>query len=160
MNAALTRTLIVVGTVLVLAMVNMSIQGKERIVRTGETIFLDLRPVDPRSLMQGDYMALRFNLADEITATLSDTPTGASQTAQILLDERRVATLAPAGIKGDLFIRYRLRGPQVWLGTNAYFFEEGTAHNYDAARYAEFKVDRGSGEAVLVGLRDAEMGRL
>jgi uncharacterized membrane-anchored protein len=160
MNAALTRTLIVLGAVLVLALVNMSIQGKERIVRTGETIYLELRPVDPRSLMQGDYMALRFSLADRIGATLSDTPMGASQAAQIVLDERRVATLAPPGTKGDLFIRYRLRGAQVWLGTNAYFFEEGTARNYNAARYAEFKVDRSSGEAVLVGLRDVGLGRL
>ena len=50
-------------------------------------------------------------------------------------------------------IRYRLRNGRVWLGTNAFFFEEGKAAQYERARYGEFRLDRDSGEAVLVGLR-------
>jgi uncharacterized membrane-anchored protein len=48
----------------------------------------------------------------------------------------------------------------VWLGTNAYFFEEGTAARYENARYGEFRLDRESGEAVLTGLIDAQFRRL
>jgi uncharacterized membrane-anchored protein len=40
------------------------------------------------------------------------------------------------------------------LGTNAFFFQEGDAERFSSARYGEFRVDRSSGEAVLVGLRD------
>ena len=57
-------------------------------------------------------------------------------------------------------LRYRLRGNQVWLGTNAYFFEEGSARHYERARFGEFRVDRDTGEAVLVGLRDAALAPL
>jgi len=59
-----------------------------------------------------------------------------------------------------LRIRYRIRNCRVWLGTNAYFFEEGTASRYDGAKYGEFRVDPVSGEAVLVGLADETLSDL
>jgi uncharacterized membrane-anchored protein len=157
MNAALTRTLILLGALLVLAAVNYSIHGKEQVIRTGEPIYLELAPVDPRSLMQGDYMALRFQLADAIESSLSGVPSGANQQAPIVLDDHGVAMLAASGADSDLHIRYRLRNGRVWLGTNAYFFEEGAAARFADARYGEFRVNRASGEAVLVALRDSEM---
>ena len=41
-----------------------------------------------------------------------------------------------------------------WLiGPDAYFFEEGTGEQYEAARYGEFRLQE-SGKALLVGLRD------
>jgi uncharacterized membrane-anchored protein len=59
-----------------------------------------------------------------------------------------------------LRIAFRIRNGEVWLGTNAYFFEEGFADRYAMARYGEFRVNRASGDAVLVGLRDEELRRL
>jgi uncharacterized membrane-anchored protein len=141
------RALIVVSVVLILGAVNWSIYAKERIKSGGERIYLELAPVDPRSLMQGDYMALRFSLANEIQAE-------AGGRAPLLLDANGVATLNPDPVKATLHIRYRVRNHQVWLGTNAYFFEEGSADRYAQARYGEFRIDRYSGEAVLVALRD------
>jgi uncharacterized membrane-anchored protein len=160
MNTAWTRAVILLGALLVLASVNNSIYGKEQVIRSGERIYLELAPVDPRSLMQGDYMALRFQLADAIDQPLSSVVSSAGLRAPIVLDERGVATLAPGGADSDLFIRYRIRNGRVWLGTNAYFFEEGNASRFAAAHYGEFRLDRASGEAVLVGLRDAQMQAL
>jgi uncharacterized membrane-anchored protein len=144
------RALLAVAVVLVLGAVNWSIYAKERIKTQGDRVYLELAPVDPRSLMQGDYMALRFSLANEITATESGT-------APLFVDERGVATVNRSPKAGDLRIRYRLRNGQVWLGTNAYFFEEGNAERYAGARYGEFRVDRGTGEAVLVALADENL---
>jgi uncharacterized membrane-anchored protein len=149
-NATFTRALLVVAVVLVLGAVNWSIVAKERIKTQGERIYLELAPVDPRSLMQGDYMALRFSLATEIVATESGS-------APLSLDERGIATLSRSPKPGDLRIRYRERNGQVWLGTNAYFFEEGQAERYEGARYGEFRIDRESGEAVLVALADENL---
>jgi uncharacterized membrane-anchored protein len=153
MKSVLTRALLLVAGVIVLVAVNGSIVAKERIKRNGERIFLELAPVDPRSLMQGDYMALRFTIATQLS-------TESSGSAAIRLDERGVATPDPAPRKDGLRIRYRLRDGQVWLGTNAYFFEEGMATHFNDARYGEFRLDRETGEAVLVGLRDAELRNL
>jgi uncharacterized membrane-anchored protein len=160
MSVTWTRTVILLGALLVMVAVNYSIYGKEQIIRTGEPIYLELAPVDPRSLMQGDYMALRFQLADAIEGSLSVAPSGASQRAPIALDDRGVAKLATDGAESELLIRYRIRNGQVWLGTNAYFFEEGEASRFADARFGEFRLDRASGEAVLVRLRDGEMKAL
>ncbi|WP_129645208.1 GDYXXLXY domain-containing protein [Peristeroidobacter agariperforans] len=158
MGSTLTRAITALGAILVLVAVNHSIRAKERIISTGEPIYLALAPVDPRSLMQGDYMALRFQLADQLSAEY--TANISNLRAPIVLDARQVATLAGQGIPTDLFIRYRLRDGGAWLGTNAYFFEEGAAARFTNARFGEFRLDRDSGEAVLVGLRDAELKAL
>jgi uncharacterized membrane-anchored protein len=153
MNASQTRALLAVAVVLVLGAVNWSIVAKERIKTQGERIFLALAPVDPRSLMQGDYMALRFEIANNIS-------TEAEGRAPLFVDERGIATLNPSPATARLHIRYRVRNGQIWLGTNAYFFEEGTAQRYQGARYGEFRVDRDSGEAVLVGLANDNLKKI
>lgn len=159
MSPRLSRALTLLGAVLVLGAVNASIYGKERVIRGGETVYLELAPVDPRSLMQGDYMALRFRLADRIQLWREAEGREGLRTAPLRVDDRGVGTLSE-GDGGTLEIAFRMRGGRVWLGTNAYFFEEGTAARYSGARYGEFRVDPSSGEAVLVGLRDAELGPL
>ena len=50
----------VIMLVIILAVINFSIYSKEQHLKQGDTVYLKLAPVDPRSLMQGDYMALRF----------------------------------------------------------------------------------------------------
>lgn len=135
-----------------LAAVNVSIVAKERIKTSGDRIYLALAPVDPRSLMQGDYMALRFEIAEQIKAE-------SSGSAPLVVAPNGIATLNPDANAAGLRIRYRIRDGQVWLGTNAYFFEEGTAHQYAGARYGEFRIDRESGEAVLVGLTGDDLRR-
>ena len=174
MKSLCIRGLIALGALLVLGAVNVSIVGKERIERDGDVVYLALAPVDPRSLMQGDYMALRFALADELARELergdekAGTPRreGETRFARIALDAQRVARLASIetrdapGTPAPMRLRYRIRNGQVWLGTNAFFFEEGTAERFTSARYGEFRVDRASGEAVLVGLRDQALQAL
>jgi uncharacterized membrane-anchored protein len=150
-----TRLLIAAGAVLVLGAVNVSIAGKEGIKRDGEVVFLELAPVDPRSLMQGDYMALRFALARQIEP--ADMREGEVRHVNVTLDARRVAQLSAGTESAAIKLRYRLRNNQIWLGTNAFFFEEGSAARFEPARFGEFRVDRASGEAVLVGLRGADL---
>lgn len=164
MKAVTLRALIVFGALLVLGAVNFAIAGKECIRRSGEVVYLPLAPVDPRSLIQGDYMALRFAMARDIErrdeADKRATREGQVAFAAVTLDDRRVASLAGTEAALSMKLRYRIRSGHVWLGTNAFFFEEGTAERFTGARYGEFRVDRDSGEAVLVGLRDDKLGAL
>jgi uncharacterized membrane-anchored protein len=153
MTTKVSRMLIAAAVLLVLAAVDWSIVAKERIKTHGEIILLELAPVDPRSLMQGDYMALRFELAQQISPEQGGL-------APLTLDEHRVARLDPSPQDARLHIRFRVRNGQVWLGTNAYFFEEGRAERLNGARYGEFHLDPETGEAVLTALRDAEFRKL
>jgi len=45
------------------------------------------------------------------------------------------------------------------FATNAFFFQEGDAGLYEAARYGEFRVDD-DGELLLTGLRGRALERL
>lgn len=58
------------GLLLALAVANRGIVQRERILSDGRVVLMELQPVDPRSLMQGDYMALRFAVVDEIRDAL------------------------------------------------------------------------------------------
>jgi uncharacterized membrane-anchored protein len=161
MSPLSTRAVAIAALLIVLAAVNYSIYGKEQIIRSGEVIYLELAPVDPRSLMQGDYMALRFRLTEGIeSARTAGTLEDNVRTAPLLLDDRRVATLGSAN-DATLRIRFQvLAYDLIWLGTNAYFFAEGTAERYATARYGEFRLSPETGEAVLVGLRDTDLNSL
>jgi len=143
---------------LILIVVNAMIFGKEKILAEGETMLLQLAPRDPRSLMQGDYMALRYSLANEIR---QKTPEQVSIDGQVVvtLDQQGVAqyvrlhdpstTLAA----NEKLLRFRQRGDQLRLASNAYFFQEGHGVYYRDARYGELRVSS-DGDAVLIGLRD------
>jgi uncharacterized membrane-anchored protein len=112
--------------------------------------------------MQGDYMALRFRVADETRQALWGVQApSADGTVVVGLDERSVATFRRLDdgrpLEGDeVRLRYRLRFDQLKFATNAFFFEEGTADLYATAEYGEFKVDE-AGEMLLIGLRGQDL---
>lgn len=154
------RLVIVAGALIVLGAANFGIYQKEQVIRTGQSVLLELAPVDPRSLMQGDYMALRFRVANEAFAGIA---------REKLRDGRVVVRLDPQGVgtfvrlddgsplaAGEVVVRYRVRDRQPKFATNAYFFQEGHAKYYERARYGELRVSP-EGEAILVAMRGAKL---
>jgi len=144
--------------VLILAIVNWSIYQKEEHLKNGKVVFLKLAPVDPRSLMQGDYMALRFDIARDIYNNIDDKNELTDGFVLVRLDERKVATFKSlknsSSLKSDeLLLQYRIRNQTVKFATNAFFFQEGTASKYQKAKYGEFRVN-GKGELLLVAMAD------
>ena len=148
--------LIIIGLVASLGLVGWEVAGKEHLLANGEVLLLELAPRDPRSIMQGDYMTLQYAIGRDVAAA----GTRRTGTAVVRRDEHGVARYlheddgAPLA-DGDLRLTYRVRHGQAEIGTNAYFFQEGTADLYDAARYGEVRVGP-DGTTLLVGLRDAE----
>lgn len=59
------------GLIITLSAVNISITKFESQLANGRVVLLKLAPVDPRSLMQGDYMVLNYQLEDDIAEALS-----------------------------------------------------------------------------------------
>ncbi|MCY1006250.1 GDYXXLXY domain-containing protein [Nannocystis pusilla] len=130
---------------------------KEQVLASGETVLLRLAPVDPRSLMQGDYMELRYALVRELHDVESMAPRGVlivtrdlDGVAQFVrVDDGR--PLAP----GELRLRYHKRGSEVSLGAETFLFPEGEGRTLEAARYGELALAE-AGDSVLVGLRDED----
>lgn len=154
------RLVIGLAGVLILIVANVGICQKQRLVDSGRVVLLELAPVDPRSLMQGDYMALRFRVADEAFRTVDKT-TLVNGRLVLTLDDRNVGRFTrfdsgdPLGAN-EIVIRYRVRDNTPRLATNAFFFEEGTADAYSRARFGEFRVSP-SGDAILTGMRGEKL---
>lgn len=158
------RLIVLFATLLVaLGLVNSQILIKERIVRDGTTMLLEIAPRDPRSLLQGDFMALRYRMTEEVAAA-ADAAGLSDGVAIVTLDDAGVASFEaidsgqPLG-PGRHLLRFRKRGDSVRLASDAYFFEEGTWEVYADAAYGEIRV-AADGDAVLIGLRDRERRRL
>ncbi len=159
---------------LCLAGVNQAIWQKEQVLKNGQSVFLELAPVDPRSLMQGDYMRLRFAMAQQISA---NTPSSSLSRSQQNHDGYVWVNVDPQGVgqfhaldavgKNELDdvqqtaetllkLQYRIRNNRVQFATNAFFFQEGDAKLFDTARYGQFKV-AADGELLLAAMYDKDL---
>ncbi|MEW6280944.1 MAG: GDYXXLXY domain-containing protein [Candidatus Eremiobacterota bacterium] len=150
-------SLLWVGLAVALGVPNLLIAQKEALLRNGSPVLLELAPVDPRSLMQGDYMRLQYAIAGSVPATPGHgkmvISVGADQVARFVrLYDGRLA-------EGERLLAYHRTEVETRLGAETYFFQEGQAEHFARARYGELRVEP-SGESVLVGLRDADRNKL
>ncbi len=159
------RTLAILGGLaLVLVVANGGIWQREKLLATGKVVILELAPVDPRSLMQGDYMALNFAAGREVTRLRlggdrkdDDSVMGFEPDGYVMLtvDARgvgqpvRIQPDAQPHADAEVPLRYRVRDNSVRIVTNAYFFPEGQAERYQVAKFGELRVAE-NGEALLV----------
>jgi uncharacterized membrane-anchored protein len=158
------RNLILILTTLLLFMtLNYSIYQREQLLSAGRLVLLELAPVDPRSLMQGDYMALRFKISNQAFAFQDLKTLGDGQLVLDLDAENRASFSRFAAdsqlAANEVLLRYRVRNGQVKFATNAFFFQEGQANEYAEAKYGEFRVAP-NGEAILTNLRDKDLALL
>lgn len=151
------RPLALLAGLIVLIVANWTIYQREKLVEDGRIVLLELAPVDPRSLMQGDYMALDFQLNRKV----ADRPQGKQDGRVVLaLDARNVGSFlrfddgTPLA-SNQAVLHYRVREGRPMIATNAFFFQEGEGTRYEAARYGEFRVAP-DGEAILTDLRDVK----
>jgi uncharacterized membrane-anchored protein len=156
MSERLRKLLLAAGLLLLLGGVNYTIWARERLLASGESLLLELAPVDPRSLIQGDYMALNFRAAVDLMQGDESRP---SQ-GKLVLRRGADGVATFVRLHGDeplaadeRLLDYRVRDGRVRIVTNAYFFEERQAERFMAARYGELRV-LPSGEALLTGMRD------
>lgn len=147
------------SAMLILAAINLLIMEKEGTLSDGRTMLLRLAPRDPRSLIQGDYMVLRYSIAQEVPKEqLEDkgcivVSLGEHDVAEFI----RIHQEEELG-SGEYLLLYRNRGG-LRLGAESFFFQEGDADLYAGARFGELKVDE-SGKSVLVGLRGEDFASL
>lgn len=163
------RGIALVTALAILVLVNFSIYEKEQHLAQGEIMYLELAPVDPRSLMQGDYMTLRFEIGNQIRDAVGSNGPADSEREEISegyavvrLDERGVAHFVRLAASNTALednqrtLFFRQRNGRILFATNAFFFQEGQAERYEAARYGRFRVNK-DGEPLLVGLHNEEL---
>ncbi len=156
--------LIGVNLVFFLVLFNYNVIQKERLLDDGKLVLLELAPVDPRSLMQGDYMDLRYEISEN---TIGDSIPKRGYLV-VMLDSagvgKKVRLQKDIDPKADdeFLIKYtpRARGwGGINIGAESYFFQETMGEKYEAAKYGGVKVDV-QGNSILVGLYDAYQNKI
>lgn len=138
---------------------------KEALLSDGDLVLFRLAPVDPRSLLQGDYMALDYVIARDVRPkeklrrgflVFTKDTNGVARYVRVQAE--------PIPISGDeqvISFRSRLSHDgsgfpgRAKIGSDSYFFEEGRASKFEAATFGGLRVDK-AGNALLERLYDAD----
>lgn len=162
-----------------------SIMGFEKHKSTGDDLYVPLLPADPRSLLQGDYMALNYELNihnpniktenanndDESLNDESETDFSWEYTNSKLDNQHELTLWISKDNHNILTNSYFdktqnttpliVKNPSNWLGglypaSRSFFFAEGLGECYENAKFAHLKVDK-TGKPLLVGLVGDEL---
>ena len=127
--------------------VNWLILAKEDYLENGRMVLLRITKYDPRSIMQGDYMALMYPICREINGRIAADARGDGY-AVIGIDANGVGHLRrmhegePLAADENL-LHYRIRSgrtDKVRVAAEQFFFQEGMAKAFDLASYAELRI--------------------
>jgi uncharacterized membrane-anchored protein len=146
--------LILGNLILLLFLFNNSIFQKEKLLANGELVLLELAPVDPRSLMQGDYMRLDYAICEN-TRSSSISKRGF---CVVKLDENGIAekvriqdNKTPISENEYLIAYTHAKWSGINIGAESFFFQEGKGKKYEKAKYGALKIDT-NGNSLLIGL--------
>ncbi len=148
------------GFILILGVGTLLVIEKENHLLHGRDVILKLAPVDPRSLMQGDYMRLGYDIASQVPAGGSLPTDG-----RLIIKPDQLGVCSFVRIDDgtpitgeEIAIQYKQRG-RLLIGAETFLFEEGSAKDFSAARFASLKVNN-DGTVMLTSLLDEEMRRI
>ena len=132
----LIQAVVLFGTLVVfLYLVNSNIMESENRIENGTPVYMELAPVDPRSLIQGDYMRLEYTLERDARQAILTFDDDRGQLV-VRLDEDNVARFVREHDGGELaedelLMNYRvIGGDDIRVGVDSFFFQEGLADAY------------------------------
>lgn len=151
----------------------------ERHLRDSQSIFVELAPADPRSILQGDYMALNYDLhfsalaaenrleRPESEANIQDFENQPRVLSYVQLDEKGKVVKSSfdrSALDQPRSTQLILKNPQntfegLYPATNSFMFAEGLEPCYRDAKFAELKLKE-NGEALLADLVDQNLKSL
>ena len=134
--------------------------AKQYVVSSGTEVVLQGAPVDPRSLMQGDYAILDYEIADIPEDIKTDFAPGYE--VIVVLVERDEVWMASRYLgndripkrNGEVFIRGQMQSSgRIDFGIGTYFVPEGTGREIERARDLKIRVSVSEdGDATVTGV--------
>jgi uncharacterized membrane-anchored protein len=153
------NTIFFVTTALIFSVLGALIWQRELNRRYGKVVYLRLAPVDPRSLMQGDYMVIRYRVLDEAWRAKCHE----KGKAMILgLDQKKQGRFMRCAkqdevVEGDsLLLSFQTYPMEIKIGAESFFFQEGRGKTYEKAVYGKLIVNP-QGKAMLLDLVDEKL---
>lgn len=149
------KIILIISVLLVFITIGTSVNKRESLLNKGEIFLFRLTPVDPRSIMQGDYMTLNYQITSETGA--ENIPSRGYIVFQVdsfnVADKIRYQKQTYPLAENERIIKYFRHKKNISIGSESYFFQEGDADVYADARFGGIKVAK-DGESILLGLFD------
>jgi uncharacterized membrane-anchored protein len=149
--------------------INININKKQDIIANGQVLLFKIAPADPSSIMQGDYMNLRFEVAAKIRDKVILKNKGARRATlqgSVVVEkgENNIVSFVDLFHQQELesnqfVVPYKIRNYRVTFTTNAFYFQEGKASHFQQSQYGQFRMSD-SGEMLLVNMIDSEFNVL
>lgn len=153
------KIIIILNFIILMSFFSLNVYKQEKIKKINSKLILELAPVDPRSLLQGDYMVLRYDIVDSLYVFELEEESKLSKGFVMLeKDDRGISHFVGVSEewkKGSIAFRKDMSGTYS-IGADSYFFEEGTGDLYQGARYAEFYI-YDKGKIKIKGLLNKDM---
>lgn len=172
MKKGKTTYIILITFILIVFFFFIVVIQKERTIKEGELVLLELAPIDPRSLIQGDYMQLNYTISTKERDNFGSTADQVTNEEKykkkrgyvlLQLDEKQIGHYVKLTDKmekkenNQIYIRFfNYDGWQYNIGAESYFFQEGEAVKFEKAKYGALRVDD-KGNSVLIGVYDKDL---
>lgn len=135
------------------------ITQKQAVIAEGEIVYLKLAPVDPLSIMQGNYMRLRYAVSAEVLK-MKNRPADKTGYLRLKLDDKKVASILNFDAVGELaadeiLFKYQSPSYRIILQPDSFLFQQDLEKLYRSAKYGIFRVT--DSEHLLVGLADEDL---
>ncbi len=127
-------------------------------ILTGTEVLLEIKPIDPRDLLRGDYVTLKY----AVSQVYMRDKIGKDVIVVLKTDENNVAQIDyiedfSSNVKGKLYLRGKVRKNGIKYGIESYFVKEKTGReierkiNSSSKSYARVKI-ASNGKAKVTGL--------
>ena len=148
--------------ILSIGLFSVLILRNDNTLQRGHSVFVSLLPADPRSILQGDYMVLRYEM--HIHGSIPDAK---GLKAYVKLNEQNVVSETRFNLADrtdakewlPILLKRLPHSSSFYPVTTSYLFAEGLADCYSHAKFAEFKVID-TGQAILYRLTDTQLKSL
>lgn len=149
------KIFVVLNLLLLMIVFGYSVIKEEKNLKKA-TFYIKTVPVDPRSLIQGDYMVLNYDIAESARMEIGNIRKGY---IRIKMNDLKIAEfirideeyLPPSN--NEISIQFQKNGSNIDIGVNSYLFQEGTGNKFQKAQYAEV-IELKNGKLRLKNLLD------
>lgn len=155
------KIFVVLNLLLLMLAFGYSVIKEERNLKQ-ETFYIKTAPVDPRSLIQGDYMILNYDITESARKEARGLRKGY---IRVRINDLKVAEFVRVDNKylpssdNEISIQFHQNNSTMDIGVNSYLFQEGTGNRYQKAQYAEV-IELKNGELRLKHLLDRNFDRI
>ena len=144
-------TIFLSGSVFIVLLLNINIINKEINIAKSIEIKIALAPVDPRSLIQGDYMRLAYKIPPKLVDKTSQGQLKISIDSDGFVTDYALYHNEALEKDQHLLQFKRKKGDNIHIGSESFLFQEGKAKHYAKATHAIFYLTP-SGETILKDL--------